>query len=127
MSKRKINRVGTSTLTVSLPSKWANSRGLKPGDDIEVTEDGAKLIISTSSQIVTPKKATIRLKAGQPLRKRHLNIAYRDGYDEIEIISEDLLDPPSVKRAVAELLGFELIDNQPKHIVVRNVATPLDT
>ena len=36
--KRKINRVGPNTLTVSLPSKWAKRYGLRKGDEINLEE-----------------------------------------------------------------------------------------
>ena len=41
--KRKVNRVGANTLTVSLPSKWAMKYGIKAGDEIEGNEEGKKI------------------------------------------------------------------------------------
>jgi len=36
--KRKVIKLGSSTLVTSLPSKWTNMLGVKAGDEIEVTE-----------------------------------------------------------------------------------------
>jgi phosphate uptake regulator len=124
MGKRKINRVGTSTLTVSLPSRWAKQYGLKAGEEVEVKEEGPQLVIGTSKAFSTPKKVSIHLKAGEPFRRRYLNVMYRDGYDEIELTSEEPIDRDYLKKAISELLGFELVESSPKRIVVRNVATP---
>ena len=55
--KRKINRVGYSTLTVSLPSKWAKQYGLKPGDEVEISEDGRTLRIEAKKG--AKKKKTV--------------------------------------------------------------------
>ena len=42
--KRKINAVGTGTLTVSLPNKWAQKYNLKKGDELNVAEEGGSLV-----------------------------------------------------------------------------------
>ncbi|MCK5630481.1 MAG: AbrB/MazE/SpoVT family DNA-binding domain-containing protein, partial [Nanoarchaeota archaeon] len=34
--KRKVNKVGQNTLTVSLPSKWVKKLNIKPGDELEL-------------------------------------------------------------------------------------------
>jgi len=124
MVKRKVNRVGTSTLTVSLPSKWAQKYGLKPGCEVDVIEDDGRLLINTEGVVSTPKKVSIHLKKGQPFLRRYLNVMYKDGYDEIELISEDPLDQKLLKEAITMMLGFELVEAHPTHIIVRNIATP---
>ncbi len=123
MASRKINRVGSSTLTVSLPSKWAKTHSLSPGEELEVYEDGSALVITTQHH-KTPKKVTIHLSAGQPFMRRYLTVMYRDGYDEIEITSEEELDQTPLKSAIDEMLGFEIVESYPKRVVVRNIATP---
>ena len=127
MPKRKINRVGISTLTVSLPNKWAKTYGLRQGIEVDVIEDGPKLVVYSDGIIDLPKKIIIHLKKGQNFMRRYLNVMYRDGYDEIEITSEEPLNQTDfkyIKRGAAELLGFEVIELQPKRAVARNVATP---
>ncbi|MEM0205160.1 MAG: AbrB/MazE/SpoVT family DNA-binding domain-containing protein, partial [Nitrososphaerota archaeon] len=36
---RKLQKVGTATLTVSLPKKWVLKKGLKPGDRVTLIEN----------------------------------------------------------------------------------------
>ena len=43
--ERKINRVGTNTLTVSLPQSWVKRYQLRAGDSIAVEEQGSVLKI----------------------------------------------------------------------------------
>jgi len=48
--QRKLNQVGSGTLTVSLPSKWSKKNKLKKSDELEVTEIDNKLILSLDRQ-----------------------------------------------------------------------------
>ncbi len=127
MGKRKINRVGTSTLTVSLPSKWARTHGLKAGDEVTVQEEGKRLVVDFSSAGSEPKKAALYFKKDETVRKRYLQGLYKDGYDEIEITSEQPMDLNEVKKALRELLGFELVEASSKRAVVKKIATPNET
>jgi len=43
--KRKIIKLGTATLVVSLPSKWTKKFNLKSGNDLELEEANSNLII----------------------------------------------------------------------------------
>ena len=45
--KRKVNRVGQNTLTVSLPSKWARKYNIKAGDEIVVPRKTEHRLSST--------------------------------------------------------------------------------
>src|SRR3989338_6775514 len=92
MVQRKINRVGTATLTVSLPSSWTKSFGLKQGNVVEVNEDGSKLVISAENVESSLQKYQLHLKKGEHFLRRYLSSTYRDGFDEIEITSEEPLD-----------------------------------
>src|SRR3989338_3672266 len=90
--KRKINRVGHNTLTISLPSKWAKKYNLQPRDELEVIEEKNRLLISSESQ---PKKdlGRISFKIGKEnyewsIRKI-LFSTYESGFDEVEIYTEE--------------------------------------
>ena len=51
--KRKLVSQGRATLTISLPSKWLKTFGLKAGDDIDIEEKGADLIVKTERGVTT--------------------------------------------------------------------------
>ena len=48
--KRKINRVGQNTLTVSLPTKWVKKIGIKQGDELDIFEEGRNLTIGVGNK-----------------------------------------------------------------------------
>jgi len=45
--KRKVIQIANSTQLVSLPRKWSQKYGVKKGEELEVEENGNKIIIST--------------------------------------------------------------------------------
>lgn len=82
--KRKIVRHGPSSLTISIPMKWAKQKNLKAGDEINVEENEGDLKISTS---VKPKKSTINIDVSDAgvMTNRIIAATYKAGYDFVNI------------------------------------------
>ena len=57
MESRKIQKVGTSTLTISLPRSWATARNLKKGDQVFLIEEGETLKVIPASSIQDRRRA----------------------------------------------------------------------
>lgn len=56
---RKLQKVGSSTLSVSLPSQWAAAQGLKRGASVQLVEDGRELrVIPVSDGAPSPLEET---------------------------------------------------------------------
>ena len=49
--KRKIIQIADSTQLVSLPRKWSLKYNIKKGDEVEVEEQGNKLLVSTEKGV----------------------------------------------------------------------------
>jgi len=49
MESRKVQKVGTSTLTISLPKPWVEKFGLKQGDQVFLEEEGASLKVTPAA------------------------------------------------------------------------------
>jgi len=122
--KRRINLVGKSTLTVSIPSKFVQKYELKKGDELEIREQGRSIILSLDNQEVTTKRGVIHLAENEPFLRRYLTALYCEGYDEVEITSEHNLNQTQIKSATDRLLGFELMESTLKRMVVRDVSIP---
>ncbi len=121
--KRKINRVGTGTLTVSLPSKWASSHALKPGDEVEVAEEGSSLRLSMSAESAL-KSSTVKLHGSWKLKRRYVFNAYRLGYDEIIAQFEDFNDLKNVQEFLQSMIGFEIVEQGKNYCKIKCIATP---
>lgn len=84
--KRRIIKQGHNTLTVTLPSKWVASHGVKPGNEVEITEQDNALVISTSGNGMASSSITLDISGlSAPLIWRYISSAYRAGYDEIAV------------------------------------------
>ncbi|MEK6851032.1 MAG: AbrB/MazE/SpoVT family DNA-binding domain-containing protein, partial [Candidatus Thermoplasmatota archaeon] len=49
MESRKVQKVGTSTLTISLPKPWVQKFGLKQGDQVFLEEEGSFLKVTPAA------------------------------------------------------------------------------
>ncbi len=84
--KRKIIKQGHNTLTITLPSKWAASHGIKPGDEIDITESDSSLVIGFAPGGSDLGSTTVDISGlSAPLIWRFISSAYRAGYSEIAI------------------------------------------
>jgi phosphate uptake regulator len=131
--KRKVIQIAGSTQLVSLPKKWADRCNIKKGEEIEVTEEGNRLIISTDK---TPTLGSIEVDATGLDRDSimyFIRALYKNGYDEIKItfkkpICENLGKnaPESVAsvitREVSRLSGVEIFTQKEDYYIIRTIS-----
>ena len=96
---RKVQKLGTSSLIITLPREWARRHGLKAGSMVSIVEDGDKLVVVPYVR-ERPLRASFELK--------HLNIckhlgrivlcAYLSGLDSIEFVSNRPIRPEILER-----------------------------
>lgn len=123
--KRKINLVGTGTLTVSLPASWVKRNKLEKGDEVEVMDDQNRLIIATEK---VPEKGEITVDMRgvkeEYFSRRIFLIPYTRGYNRIKI----LFDKPWMFQRIEEnrdrVAGFEIVEQGEGYCVLENILTP---
>ena len=120
--KRKINLVGTSTLTVSLPSDWVKEKNLKKGDEIDLYQQGNDLIFSIDN-IPSKKEIEIDISDYGKMTGRVLGALYKAGYDEIKLTFKE---PESLDLIQKELLkgfiGLDIIHTAKKYCLLKSMA-----
>ena len=124
--KRKVIQIANSTQLISLPRKWSQKYGIKKGDEIEVEEDGDKLLIKTES---TPNAKEIEVDVSgltPRLADRFIARAYQKGYDAITIKYDKPELSIAIQEKVKELLGFEIMEQNRDTIVIKSISTKLD-
>jgi len=127
---RKVQKVGYSTLSVSIPSEYARDLGLKAGDSLLFREDAdGTLRLIPAGKARQESKATIRgdqVGSGEVLSKLILG-SYALGYDTIEIAGRSRMSQSAVDRAVEtikRLRGLEVVESDEKRIVAQSFIDP---
>jgi phosphate uptake regulator len=128
--KRKINKVGTGTLTISLPRDWVKKHGLKKGDEIDVFELDGNLCIGEQRErrsevhITLPLLAVVDDLDKSPkrylLRVIVLSIL-RKGYDKITLEYPSPSYLPKISSYVDEILGYEITEQSATFCTIENV------
>lgn len=128
---RKVQMVGYSTLSVSLPKDWVKETGLKPGDLVSITrlEDGSLKVEPgiTKREEKQVKKVIYADMCGEPgLLSRAIVALYLIGADNIVIIGSNLntrqLD--EIKKAISRLNGFGIVEQTSEKIMIQSFIDP---
>lgn len=127
---RRVQKVGYSTLSVSIPKKLARDLHIDAGDSLLFREevDGTiRLIPATGAKRLS--KATI--KADQigdvELLSGLIVSSYALGYDTIEIVGKNRLDRSAVDRSIGtikRLRGLEVVEAENDRIVAQSFMDP---
>ncbi len=120
--KRKVNKVGTGTLIVSLPINWVKKNQIKKGDEINVDEKEDQLILQKGDNIKDKKSKIIEINKKSILRTS-IGGAYRAGNDEITIQSKEKLTLTEVNNALNTLIGVEIKSFEPNKVVLKNIVS----
>ncbi|HIH37951.1 hypothetical protein J4460_08380 [Candidatus Woesearchaeota archaeon] len=107
--RRKVVRHGVSTLTISLPARWAKQHRIKPGKELEVTARGGILEVAASPSD-DPISLDVDIKDHLKVGVRYINAAYRKGVDELTLHYGQSSYLHRIERCLAEeVLGFEIV------------------
>ncbi len=111
---RKVQRLGASSLVITLPHFWVKKVNLKPGDSVMVVDEGLSLRLTPVSKAQSSKMVTVDLKGVRDSRVLNMLIPclYILGYDEVNVKlternPETLLH---LRNATLKLPGLEVVD-----------------
>jgi len=127
---RKVQKVGYSTLAVSIPKRFAKEMNLSEGDSILFREDvDGTLRLIPATKASKSSKATIRadLIGDDEALTRLIVGSYALGYDTIEVYSKEPLDKARVGRVietVKRLRGLEVVESDGRHVVAQSFIDP---
>lgn len=123
--RRKLIQQGRSTLTVSLPKKWAHDNRLRPGDELEVLPAGRELRLARPVTIRTKAKRIDVSAMSAALARSTLNAHYIRGEEELHITCRKE-QHRLIQDAVDRLIGMAVVEQKPALFVVRDVTAPGD-
>lgn len=128
MERRKVQLTGGSTLTISLPIKWAREVGVKQGDELSLIQrsDNALLMRPMKGKKEEIKSAELVLSEKESLEGnfRYLIAHYLVGYDVIRLLSPGGFDAEKrkwIKEEVRKrLIGMEVVGESSKEMVLKS-------
>jgi len=119
---RKIVPQGPASLGISIPKQWAKRFSLKKGDEIELSEQGNKILISTD-KILNTESIDLDSKDTEIILSRILSGYYRSGADEINILYSKNTIPPIITKFLNEqTVGFEIIKQTQTKITIKDLS-----
>jgi len=105
--KRKVSKIGQSTLMVSLPHKWVKKYNIEKGDEVEVEIDGGIITIRQPGKSKQSKEWRMTLNTTYPkIIRIQLNTIYRSGYDRIIINYQNTETIKIIRKLVSDYLLF---------------------
>jgi len=124
--KRKVIQIADSTQLVSLPRKWALQHGIKKGDEIEVTEDGNRIIVSTERGYEV-NKVEVDTEGLDIMIPRFIHSLYKKGVDEIKLTFNSKENMQAIQQALGkEAVGFEITNQGNNFCEVKHVSGELE-
>ena len=132
METRKVQRVGYSTLTVSLPREWVEDVNLKAGDIVSIKreDDGSlKLVPGTRGERAEIKKCVVNsdLCSSRNLLTRVITGNYILGHDTIQIVAKDELKKVHLKEiraTVQRLTGLSIVEQTLRQVTLQSFVDP---
>lgn len=124
--KRRVIEQGGITPMISLPRTWAKKFRIMKGDELEISERGKELILSTPKAIESEETAVIEIKDSQKFMGRLIFAPYRFGYNSIEIKYSDPAVALKIQKFLEQLLGFEIIQQGHNFMKIEMVAKELE-
>ncbi len=110
---RRVQRLGSSSLIVTLPHSWAKSVGLKAGDSVIVASEGRTLRIAPIAKSIKDDEE-VSLDLRKYREPRVVNLAlpclYILGYNSAEIKLPEGFPHMIVKRLASKLIGVDVAE-----------------
>jgi phosphate uptake regulator len=127
---RKLQKVGGSTYTVSIPKRWACEQGLETGDDIHLYGHDDGSLVVRSSHHDGGSLASVQVEVAETTTEgvtEALKAAYASGFEEIELVAHETFDADQ-RRAASSLarmlVGTEVVAADRDRVTVRNLLDP---
>lgn len=128
--KRKVSKIGQSTLMVSLPHQWVKEHNLKKGDEVEVEVSAEVLEIRSANSIIPQEKKECSLSFEYTYPKMvraFLKSLYRTGYDRIVLCNVEPKTREEIRFIVGNyLLGFEVVEETEEKVVIESLTEPTE-
>jgi len=131
METRKVQRLGPSTLAMTLPAEWASEHAVEKGDEVSLRMGGkGTLTVLPESASTEESEATIyATELSADALERAVVAQYVLGRRVIHVESDGALSSShinAVYRAETQLMGLGVVEETPESIAIRCSVDPED-
>jgi phosphate uptake regulator len=131
METRKVQRLGPSTLAMTLPADWAGEHGVEKGDEVSIRPGGkGTLTVTPESAQAGDSEATIHAdELDAAAVERAIVAQYVLGRRVIYVESDATLGSEiinAVYSAETQLMGLGVVEETPERIAIRCSVDPAD-
>lgn len=131
--RRKVIQIGGSTQLISLPRAWAQKYGIKKGDELNIEEDGGKIIVNTENNVPFDDVEIDITGLDKSSIMHTIRALYRRGYDTIKVTFNKPLtvdyrtgETPSVISIIHEevnrLTAVEIIQQKENFCIIKEIS-----
>jgi len=131
--RRKVIQIAQSTQLISLPRKWALAHDIKKGDELNISEEGNKLVVSTETGPHIGKVEVDITGLDRDSIMYLLRALYKNGYDDMTIrfkkpLCENIRAKKQEKvtdvitREISRLNGVEIFSQKEDYCVIRSIS-----
>jgi phosphate uptake regulator len=132
LESRKVQKLGYSSLGVSLPKAWAESNGITPGSvvNLSIEDDGTlRVRVGPFEEYPTAAEATIDADdwSGPESLTRLITGNYIVGCNTIRVRSREEISPgqlQEIHEAVRGLTGLTIVNQGPRFVTIENFVEP---
>ncbi|MEB3774198.1 MAG: AbrB/MazE/SpoVT family DNA-binding domain-containing protein [Desulfurococcales archaeon] len=124
---RKIQKLGSSSLIVTLPRNWIKRNDVKQGDIVYIIDEGKSVRIIPASSKPTSNSIVMDLSRLKDPRLSAMTVSciYTLGYDEVELLLSrdlDILTTLShIRSSASRLLGLDVAGHEGSRVRLRVV------
>ncbi|MFW6457926.1 MAG: PhoU domain-containing protein [Halodesulfurarchaeum sp.] len=131
MDTRKVQRLGPSTLAMTLPAEWARDNGVQKGDEVAIrtTAEGTLTVTPESIRNEESEATIVVGEFDADAVERAIIGQYVLGRRIIHVTAEETLGGPhinAVYEAESQLMGLGVIEETPDRITIRCSVDPED-
>ena len=109
-----------------MPRKWSQKYNVQKGDELDVEEDGNKILVQTGSGPST-REIEVDVSGLTPrLADRFMARAYQKGYDKVVVKYDKPEIAIAIQEKVNELLGFEVMEQSKDTITISSISQKLN-
>lgn len=114
--------MGGKTYVISLPAPWIKKYGIKKGDELDVLEEGSRVVVESGKGVKEISRKKINTEELSPLVYRTLIRAYTDGFDEIELRFSNTKDIAKLDSILNSLIGLEIVKQEKNYCILKVIS-----